>query len=205
MTSMFKMVRGRRAITVAALSAALAASLAVRDIHLLRPNFPGPERAAPVSGARGPTRSCSRSRPTARGSADDALRGQWRDNGSWSKDGSRIVFNRHWDPAGPNEKFILYTINADGTGAKALPKAATVAVEPELVSGRPPDHLPRVPSGRLKVMNADGTGLRSAGIPGVGGDSPCSSPTASALPSCGRSPATTLAAIFVARPVRPRA
>ena len=92
---------------------------------------------------------------------------------NWSKDGSRIVFTRHWDPGGPNEKLVLYTINADGTGAKALPKGGDIAVEPSwFPDGRRIVFL-EIQSGKLMVINANGTGLRSAGIPGVGGDAVC--------------------------------
>jgi len=95
---------------------------------------------------------------------------------AWSKDGSRIVFTRHWDPEGPNEKLVLYTINADGSGAKALPKGGDIAVEPNwFPDGRRIIFL-EIHSGRLKVINATGTGLRSAGIRGVGGDSVCAFP-----------------------------
>jgi Tol biopolymer transport system component len=94
-------------------------------------------------------------------------------NGAWSKDGSRIVFTRHWNPEKPNEKIVLYTIRADGTGAKALPKGGDIAVEPNwFPNGRRIIFL-EIHSGRLEVINATGTGLRPAGIPGVGGDSVC--------------------------------
>jgi TolB protein len=94
-------------------------------------------------------------------------------NAAWSKDGSRIVFTRHWDPAGPNEKIVIYTIGADGSGAKALPKGGDIAVSPAFFpDGRRIIFL-EIRSRRLKVINANGTGLRSAGVPGVGGDSVC--------------------------------
>ena len=32
----------------------------------------------------------------------------------WTKDGSKLVFDRHFDPGGPAEKLILYTARADG-------------------------------------------------------------------------------------------
>ena len=88
----------------------------------------------------------------------------------WTKDGSKLVFDRHFDPGGPAEKLILYTARADGSGLKALKKAGTGAVEPAwFPDGR---HILFVsyPEGRLKVINADGTGLRSAGVPGPGGN-----------------------------------
>lgn len=94
-------------------------------------------------------------------------------NAAWSKDSSRIVFTRHWDPGGPKEKLVLYTINANGTGAKALPGGGDIAVSPNwFPDGRRIVFL-EIHSGRLMVINADGTGLRSAGVPGTGGDSAC--------------------------------
>jgi Tol biopolymer transport system component len=94
-------------------------------------------------------------------------------NAAWSKDGSRIVFTRHFDPGGANEKIYLYTIKADGTGAKALPAGGDLAVEPNwFPNGRSIIFL-EIHSGKLKVINANGSGLRSAGVPGVGGDSVC--------------------------------
>jgi Tol biopolymer transport system component len=88
----------------------------------------------------------------------------------WTKDGSRLVFDRHFDPGGPAERLILYTARADGSGLRALKKAGTGAVEPTwFPDGR---HILFVsyPEGRLKVIKADGTGLRSAGVPGPGGN-----------------------------------
>ena len=94
-------------------------------------------------------------------------------DGAWSPDGSRIVFTRHWDAGGPNEKLVLYTVNADGTRLRALPRPGHLVVEPTwFPSGRRILFL-EITSSRLKVINADGTGLRSAGVPGRGGDSVC--------------------------------
>jgi TolB protein len=93
---------------------------------------------------------------------------------AWSKDGRRIVFTRHWDPEGPNEKLVLYTINADGSGARALPKGGRLAVEPDwFPNDRRIIYLDVSGRGVLMVINANGTGRRSAGIPGSGGDSAC--------------------------------
>jgi Tol biopolymer transport system component len=38
----------------------------------------------------------------------------------WTKDGSKLVFDRHFDTGGPAEKLILYPARADGSGLKAL-------------------------------------------------------------------------------------
>jgi Tol biopolymer transport system component len=92
---------------------------------------------------------------------------------AWSADGSKIAFTRHWNPEKPNEKLTVYTINADGTGIRALPKTGILSVEPRwFPDGRRIIYLD-VTTGRLKVINADGTGVRSAGVPGIGGNSAC--------------------------------
>jgi len=96
-------------------------------------------------------------------------------NAAWSKDGSRIVFTRNWNDAALRsiERVVLYTMNGDGTGAKALPKGGDIAVSPNwFPDGRRLVFL-EIHSGRLMVINADGTGLRSARVPGFGGDSVC--------------------------------
>lgn len=88
----------------------------------------------------------------------------------WSKDGLHLVFDRHFDPGGPTERLVLYTARADGSRLTALPQAGTGAVEPTwFPDGR---HILFVsyPSGRLMVINADGRGPRSAGVPGPGGN-----------------------------------
>jgi Tol biopolymer transport system component len=80
----------------------------------------------------------------------------------------RLVFEAQ---TGANRQ--LFTIKPDGTGAKALPKGGDIAVGPSwFPDGRRIIFL-EIHSGRLMVINATGAGLRSAGIPGVGGDSVC--------------------------------
>lgn len=94
-------------------------------------------------------------------------------NAAWSKDGTKIAFSRHWDQGGPNEKLVLYTMNADGSGLKALRKGGDIAVEPSwFPDGRRIIFL-EIHSSKLMVVNAGGTGLRPAGVPGLGGDSVC--------------------------------
>jgi Tol biopolymer transport system component len=98
-------------------------------------------------------------------------------NGAWSADGSRILFTRHWAPETPNEKIVIYTMNADGSGLRALPRAGKLAVSPAFFpSGRRIVFLNITAGERLMVINANGGGLRSAGIPGYGGDPACVSP-----------------------------
>jgi WD40 repeat protein len=120
---------------------------------------------------------------------------------AWSKDGSRIVFTRHWDPGGPKEKLVLYTINADGSGAKALPKGGDIAVLPNwFPNGRRIIFL-EVHSGKLMVISANGTGLRSAGIPGLGNYSVCFLPDGKRVAFLRPKPGNdSVTAIFVAGP-----
>lgn len=97
-------------------------------------------------------------------------------NAAWSADGSRLVLTRNWDPGGPNETIVLYTAKADGRDLRPIPKAGKLAVSPAFFpNGRRIIYLDITAggAGRLKVINANGTGLRSAGIPGYGGDSAC--------------------------------
>jgi Tol biopolymer transport system component len=89
---------------------------------------------------------------------------------AWTKDGRRLVFNRHFNPGQPNERILLYVARADGTGARALTRRGIAVEGTWFPDGR---HILFVqyPSGKLMVINADGTGLRSAGVPGAGGNS----------------------------------
>jgi Tol biopolymer transport system component len=98
-------------------------------------------------------------------------------NAAWSADGKKIVFTRHWDPGGPNEKLVVYTVNADGRGMHALAKTGPLAVSPAWFPNERRiiylDVRDEFGNGRLTLVNADGTGVRPAGIPGSGGDSSC--------------------------------
>jgi TolB protein len=97
-------------------------------------------------------------------------------DGNWAPGGSRIVFTQHWDPGGPNEHFLLSTINANGSGLKTLPKTGRLAVNPNWLSGGRIVYLDAVGAhgGRLMVVNANGSALRSAGVPASGPFSACS-------------------------------
>lgn len=121
-------------------------------------------------------------------------------NAAWSKDGQRIVFTRHWDPEGANEKVVLYTMNADGSGLRALPNGGTSAVSPAFFpNGRRIIYLDITSGGKLKIINTNGSGLRSAGIPGSGGDSACVSPDGKRVTFLrGRAGDDGVRAIFVA-------
>jgi Tol biopolymer transport system component len=95
------------------------------------------------------------------------------DSAAWSKDGLHIVFTRHWDPAGPNEKITVYTMKADGSGVRALRKTGKGAVGPTwLPNGRRIVYLDVI-TGKLMVIDAKGGSVRAAGVSGVGGDSAC--------------------------------
>jgi Tol biopolymer transport system component len=101
------------------------------------------------------------------------------DGANWAPGGRRIVFDRHWHPeGGPNERLVIYTANFDGSGLRAAAKAGTAAIGPNwLRDGRRIIFLDYSTGvGRLKLTTASGTPTRSAGIPGTGGDSPCSLP-----------------------------
>ena len=97
---------------------------------------------------------------------------------NWAPGGSRIVFTQHWDPGGPDEHFLLSTINADGGALKTLPGAGRLAVGPNwLQDGRRIIYLDvSTGVGRLKVESATGGPVRLAGISGSGGDSACALP-----------------------------
>ena len=52
------------------------------------------------------------------------------DGANWSADGNKIVFTRHWNPGGHNERFEIYTMKADGSRMKALPRAGKFTLGP---------------------------------------------------------------------------
>jgi Tol biopolymer transport system component len=83
--------------------------------------------------------------------------GWWNANPSWSPDGTKVAFESA-PPSSTTEHSEIYTINADGTGEKALTNNQTVDVLPEWS-----------PDGRrivfqsysaINVMNANGTEQR---------------------------------------------
>ena len=87
-------------------------------------------------------------------------------NASWSPDGRKISFIRYYRSP---EKFITYTMNADGSGLRALDRRL------RLVAAWFPDgkHLLVIRNLRWTIVNANGGAPRDAGIPGTHGDSPC--------------------------------
>lgn len=172
MTWLSTKVRRRRALALAALGGALAASLAV--VQPSHATFRGANGLLVFEAPAGANTQLFTIKPDGTGLTQLT---RFTDSGGtdagWSKDGSRIVFTRHWDPAGPNEKLTVYTVNADGSGSKALRKTGRGAVGPDwMPNGRQIVYLDVI-SGRLMVVGADGTRVRSAGVPGKGGDSAC--------------------------------
>jgi TolB protein len=121
---------------------------------------------------------------------------------NWARGGSRIVFTQQWDPGGPSEHFRLSTIEPDGSGLRALPRAGRLSVAPNwLGSGKIVFLDARgAHGGRLMVINADGTGLRRARVPGTGPFSVCALPGGKRVAYFAANPANgDLSAIFVAR------
>jgi TolB protein len=189
-------VRGRNTLGIAAL-AALAAVAAASPSQA---TFGGPNGLLVFEAPAGANRQLFTIEPDGTGLRQVT---HFSDSGGtdakWSKDSSRIVFTRHWDPGGPKEKLVLYTMNADGSGAKALPKGGDIAVSPNwFPNGRRIIFL-EIRSGKLSVINASGTGLRPAGIPGVGGDAACFLPGGRRIAFLRPKPGNdSLTAIFVA-------
>jgi len=121
---------------------------------------------------------------------------------NWARGGSRIVFTQHWDPGGPSEHFRLSTIKPDGSGVRALPKAGRLSVAPNWLGSGKIVFLDAqgAHGGRLMVINANGTGLRRARVPGTGPFSACALPGGKRVAYFAANPANgELGAIFVSR------
>ena len=86
-------------------------------------------------------------------------------NAAWSPDGKQIAFVRSWNNGNKQQ---IYTMSADGSGLRSLGGKLRGSVV-WLSNGK----LLTVRALRFVIVNADGTGIRDAGIPGVPGDSPC--------------------------------
>jgi dipeptidyl aminopeptidase/acylaminoacyl peptidase len=85
-------------------------------------------------------------------------------NASWSPDGRRIAFVRHWTP--PHERFITYLMNADGTGLRALDRR----LRGDLDFSWFPDgrHALMVRALKFVVVDLRSGVARDAGVPGLG-------------------------------------
>jgi TolB protein len=91
----------------------------------------------------------------------------------WSPDGSRIVFTRRWDPDGPNEREQIYVANADGSNLQPIDLPGVEPIQPTwFPDGRRILFLDLASTPTFKIVNADGSGLREAGMPPFG-DSAC--------------------------------
>jgi Tol biopolymer transport system component len=86
---------------------------------------------------------------------------------AWSPDGTRIAFVRVSNERGETQR--VTTMNADGSGRHELDRKLRWAVA-WLPGGR---RLLVVQGLRFVTVNADGSGVRDAGIPGGLADSPC--------------------------------
>jgi len=129
------------------------------------------------------------------------FKGRSATDGNWEPGGSRIVFTQHWDPGGPSEHFLLSTTNANGSGLKALPKTGRLAVNPNWLPGGRIVYLDAAGAhgGRMTVVNADGTGLRSGGVPAIGPFSTCAFPDGKRVAFLASKPGNgEISAIFVA-------
>jgi TolB protein len=91
----------------------------------------------------------------------------------WSPDGIRIVFTRRWNPDGPGEREQIYVANADGSNRRPIELPGVEPVQPAwFPDGRRILFLDLASNPTFKIVNADGTGLRNAGMPPFG-DSAC--------------------------------
>ncbi|HET8653220.1 MAG TPA: hypothetical protein VFM13_11690 [Gaiellaceae bacterium] len=93
--------------------------------------------------------------------------------GHWSPDGMRIVFTRRWNPDGPNEREQIYLANADGSALRPIELRGVEPIQPTwFPDGRRILFLDLASRPTFKIVNADGSGLRIAGMPPFG-DSAC--------------------------------
>lgn len=91
----------------------------------------------------------------------------------WSSDGARIVFTRRWNADGPNEREQIYVANADGSNLRPINLPRVEPIQPTwFPDGRRILFLDLASKPTFKIVNADGSGLRTAGMPPYG-DSAC--------------------------------
>ena len=93
-------------------------------------------------------------------------------NAAWSKDGSRIVLTRHWDPAARTRKSSSSrstpTVSPEGLTKGRRPRGLAV-----LVSRQSAHHLSRDPLRAAHGHQRRRHRTPPCGIPGVGGDGVC--------------------------------
>lgn len=91
----------------------------------------------------------------------------------WSPDGSRIVFTRRWDPDGPNEREQIYVANADGSNPHPIVLPGVEPIQPTwFPDGRRILFLDLASTPTYRIVSADGSSLKDAGMPPYG-DSAC--------------------------------
>lgn len=87
----------------------------------------------------------------------------------WSPDGSQIVFTRRWNPEGPNAREQIYVASADGSKLRPIDLRGVEPIQPTwFPDGRRILFLDLASTPTFKIVNADGTGLRDAGMPPFG-------------------------------------
>lgn len=83
------------------------------------------------------------------------------------------MFTRRWDPDGPNEREQIYIANADGSNLQPIDLREVAPIQPTwFPDGRRILFLDLASTPTFKIVNADGSGLKDAGMPPFG-DSAC--------------------------------
>lgn len=83
----------------------------------------------------------------------------------WSPTGKQIVFMRIWNAGQSDESIKLYTMNADGSGLRAVNDGVS-GVEPNWFPDSKRIVFLTGPPDALGIINANGTGFRKIPIPG---------------------------------------
>jgi len=200
MTPKSDVKRRHRALTVAALGLVFLTTLvAVQTSHA---TFKGRNGLLVYQAQVGNDTQLFTVKPDGTGVAQIThFKGRSATDAKWAPGGSRIVFTQHWDPGGPAEHFLLSTIKADGGGLETLPKTGRFAVAPNWLSSRKLLYLDAdgPHGGRLTVVNANGKGLRPAGVPGTGPFSACALPASRVAYLASNPTNGELSAVFVSR------